>query len=96
MTLCEIYFLCASKGFVFIIMKTIQHIVISFFLNNNNNKSFLVYFPHLLMPRTYDCYSLQLNSDGEMVALPFNFAILEWAAGTSKVMSDAVLQFKNY
>ena len=31
-----------------------------------------------------------------MVALPFNFAILEWAAGTSKVISDAVLQFKNY
>ena len=43
------------------------------------------------MPRTYECCSLQLNYDGKMVALPFNLAILDWAAGTRKVISNAKL-----
>ncbi|KAI4302071.1 hypothetical protein L6164_035288 [Bauhinia variegata] len=33
----------------------------------------------------------KLNYDGEMIALPFNFAILEWAAETRQVMCDAKL-----
>ncbi|KAB1203435.1 Phospholipase A(1) LCAT3 [Morella rubra] len=32
-----------------------------------------------------------LNYDGKMVALPFNFEILKWAAGTRQVMYDAKL-----
>jgi hypothetical protein len=34
---------------------------------------------------------LQLNYDGQTVALPFNFEILKWAAGTRQVMRDAKL-----
>ncbi|XP_030970868.1 phospholipase A(1) LCAT3 isoform X2 [Quercus lobata] len=33
----------------------------------------------------------ELNHDGESVALPFNFEILKWAAGTRQVMYDAKL-----
>ncbi|KAM4082789.1 hypothetical protein ACB094_08G007200 [Castanea mollissima] len=33
----------------------------------------------------------ELNHDGESVALPFNFKILKWAAGTRQVMYDAKL-----
>ncbi|KAG6647503.1 hypothetical protein CIPAW_07G083300 [Carya illinoinensis] len=33
----------------------------------------------------------ELNYDGKMVALPFNFEILKWAAGTRQVIYDAKL-----
>ncbi|KAF7817730.1 phospholipase A(1) LCAT3 [Senna tora] len=33
----------------------------------------------------------ELNYDGKRIALPFNFAILKWAAGTRQVMHDAKL-----
>ncbi len=34
---------------------------------------------------------MQLNYAGESVALPFNFEILKWAAGTRQVMYNAKL-----
>ena len=34
---------------------------------------------------------MQLNYDGKMIALPFNFSILKWATETRQVMHDAKL-----
>lgn len=61
----------------------------------NNGNTSLSLFNFLCGPSNFCLHYkfnwLQLDYNGNSIALPFNFAILDWAAGTRQIINNAQL-----